>query len=270
VRAGNSAKRPTPVHRQGLQVHADREAGRDLGMGIVLDGRQNRQAVSASALVWHGYSLCSHGRLAGLAKITLHLHQKLEISVREFRGRHPTSLPREICERSLNSMRGLYVVGCRMRIRSVVVVRLNLSAHDEILEGRDGHRTGKFLAPSPDQIHPAQQYRGKGIDILVPCAIEIAKEKQIIVLKIFLGLLLAQPREGVARHDDPARKMDERQLHQAIPYRFVVSPNKEEQAQDVGFPRLHRRHCVHRVGFAVDVGHGDRPCANRIRGLLLS
>ena len=58
-------------------------------MRFVLDGRKNRQAVNASALVWHGYSLGSHRRLAGLAEVPWTFTRNCLVSFRELRRRHP-------------------------------------------------------------------------------------------------------------------------------------------------------------------------------------
>ena len=90
-------------------------------------------------------------------------------------------------------MRRLHVVRRGMGIRGVVVVGIKLNPGDVLLERVTGTDPETF-APAPDQIQAFAQDRGEGIDILVPCAIEVAEEQQVVVFEVFLRLPL--PRKG--------------------------------------------------------------------------
>ena len=72
-----------------------------------------------------------------------------------------------------------------MGISGVVIVGIELNAGDVFLEESNGDRAGKLLAPAPDKIQALAQDRGEGIDVLVPCPVEVAEEKQVVVLEIF-------------------------------------------------------------------------------------
>src|ERR1700722_5946731 len=89
----------------------------------------------------------------------------------------------ETVEGTLHDMGRLQIVGGGMRICGVVIIRIELDARDVFLEQGDRNRAGELLTPSPDQIEPLTQHGREGINVLVPGAVEIAEEEQIIVLQ---------------------------------------------------------------------------------------
>ena len=82
-------------------------------------------------------------------------------------------------------MCGLDVVGGGVRVGGVVVVGVELDLGDVFLEQRDGDGAGKLLAPAPDEVEALAEDGGKGVDVLVPGAVEVAEEEQVIVVQVF-------------------------------------------------------------------------------------
>ena len=76
-----------------------------------------------------------------------------------------------------------FAVACG--ISGVVIVGIELNAGDVFLEEGNRDRAGELLAPAPDKIQAFAEDRGEGIYILVPCPIEVAEEKQVVVFEIF-------------------------------------------------------------------------------------
>src|ERR1700676_1445456 len=155
----------------------------------------------------------------------------------------------------MHNVRRLHVIRRRMRIRSVVVVSIELHPRDVLLERGYRHRARKLLAPAPHKIQAFAQNRGKGVNVLVPRAIEVAEEKQVVILVIFLPLAVAQKRKPLARDNYPARKFNEGQVDQTLLQRLYVPQNEEKTAQNPSLPWLHGSDGIHRVDLAVDVAH---------------
>ncbi len=113
-------------------------------------------------------------------------------------------------------MRRFQIVGSGVRVSRVVIVGVELDAGDVLLKPSDRDRAGELFAPSPNQIEPAAEHGGEGVDVLVPRAVEVAEEEQVVVLEVFPLLSFAQEGERPARNDDPSRKLDEREIDQVI------------------------------------------------------
>src|SRR5579859_7761181 len=158
-------------------------------------------------------------------------------------------------QRRLHQVCRLDVVGRGVWIRSVVIVCIELNSGDVLFKEGHGDGAGKLLAPAPYEIQAFAKDGREGIDVLVPSAIEVAEEQQIVILEVFLHLGLAQEREAIARQDNPAGKFDEGQVNQVLSQRLYVSEQEEKAAKNPGLPRLHGRDGIHRVDFAVDVAH---------------
>src|SRR3954452_18327233 len=103
-----------------------------------------------------------------------------------------------------------------MWIRHVIVVRIELHMANVLLEKSHGTRAGKLLAPSPHQVQPLAEDSRESIDVLVPGAVEIAEEEQVIVFQFFPLLTMPQERQVLARHNHPSRKFNERQVDQIL------------------------------------------------------
>ena len=153
-------------------------------------------------------------------------------------------------------MRRLQIVGGGVRVRGVVVIRIELDTRDVFLEGSDRDRAGELLTPSPDQIKPAAEHGGEGVNVLVPRAVEVAEEEQIVVLQLFRPLSFAEAWERSAWNDHPPGKLDKGKIDQIALQWLDVPQHKEHGAQDPGLPRLHGSDNVERVYLPVDVAHG--------------
>src|SRR6185312_3701536 len=144
-----------------------------------------------------------------------------------------------------------------MRINIEIVIRVELNELDIPLETCDRARARIFFAPLPDLVQTIVENRRKSINVLVPGAVEIAEEEQVVILQLLGGLSVRQFRKGVAPDDDPAREMNERKLNQILLLRFESSEDKEDQPEYPGLPRLHGRNCIHRIRLAVDIRHWE-------------
>src|ERR1019366_3945363 len=158
-----------------------------------------------------------------------------------------------------------------MGISGVVVVGIELDPGDVLLEGGHGNRTGKLLAPAPDKIQAFAQDRGEGINVLVPCAIEVAEEQQVVVFEVFLHLAVAQERESFARQNHPSRQFDKGQVDQVFLQWLYMPEQKEKPTENPGLPWLHGSDGIHRVDLAVNVAHwtslGGEEMPVRLRSL---
>ena len=92
----------------------------------------------------------------------------------------------------------------------------NWTLGDVFLEGRDGNGAGELLAPAPDQVQALAEHGGECIDVLVPGAVEVGEEEQVIVLKAFADLAVAEIRERVGGNDDPAGELDEGEVDEVL------------------------------------------------------
>jgi hypothetical protein len=90
---------------------------------------------------------------------------------------------------------------------------------------------------------------------LIPGAIEIAEEEQIIILQFFARLCIGANRETVPPDNDPSGEVNERQIAQIVLQRRHRPEYKEKHPQQRSFPRFHRRNRVQRVRFSVYVRH---------------
>src|ERR1035437_6475483 len=97
-------------------------------------------------------SLPDRRSLTGLPEMGLDLQHKAEIGVGELLRSGLCGNGAEAVERTLHNMRRLQIVGGGVRVRGVVVIRIELDACDVFLEERDRDGAGELLTPSPDQI----------------------------------------------------------------------------------------------------------------------
>src|ERR1017187_531145 len=126
-------------------------------------------------------SLPDRRSFAGLPEMDLDLQHKAEIGVGKLLRSGLGGNSGEAVKRTLHNMRRLQIVGGGVRISGVVVIRIELDTRDVFLEGSDRDRAGELLTPSPDQVKPAAEYGREGVNVLVPRAIEVAEEEQIVV-----------------------------------------------------------------------------------------
>ena len=144
----------------------------------------------------------------------------------------------------------------------VIIVRIHLVCANIGLETGDRNGFGIFRGGIPEQVKPAGQAVGKGIDILVPGAVEIGDEEHVIVHQLLFGLAKIGP--AVLPDHHPAREMNDGKPQQALQTVRQSAGRIEQQRVDKGPAWTHRRHHVHRIGFAGDVGH-HAPPSRRIR-----
>src|SRR5579864_5794327 len=104
-------------------------------------------------------------------------------------------------------MCGLHVIGGGVRIGSVVVVGIELAPGNVLLERCDRRGAGKLLTPAPNHIQSPAQYRRKRVNILVPGAVEVAEEQQIVITQVFSRLFRTYVRKLTPLDDYPAGKM---------------------------------------------------------------
>src|ERR1017187_4353245 len=126
-------------------------------------------------------SLPDRRSFAGLPEMSLDLQHEPKIGVRKLLRSGLGGNSAEVVKRTLHNMRRLQIVGGGVRVSGVVVIRIELDACDVFLEERDRDGAGELLTPSPDQVKPAAEYGREGVNVLVPRAIEVAEEEQIVV-----------------------------------------------------------------------------------------
>jgi len=67
-------------------------------------------------------------------------------------------------------------------VGTVIMVGLKLDACDVVLEGRDRNSARILFAPVPEQVEADGEDAGKGVDVLVPSAVEVTEEEDVVVL----------------------------------------------------------------------------------------
>src|ERR1700683_1091508 len=128
-------------------------------------------------LVLLSYFLCAYRGLASLPKVALDGQHKLPVRTGKLLRRLAGAFFFKSIERVLHSMSRLHVVGGRVWIGGVVVVRIELAARYVLLEGRHRNRAWEFFAPVPDQIQASAEHRRERVVVLVPCSVEVAEEQ---------------------------------------------------------------------------------------------
>ena len=98
---------------------------------------------------------------------------------------------------------------------------------------------------------------------MVPGAVEIAEEEEIVILQRLALLCLAKVRETMPWNNDPTRKLDKREIDEIELQALYVPQQEEERAQNPSLPRPHGSDGVHRVDFPVNVAH-RAPCNHGI------
>src|SRR3954453_13093931 len=134
-----------------------------------------------------------------------------------------------------------------MWIRGVVIVSIELDTGDVLLEKRHRNRPGKLFAPPPNEVQSLAQHRGKGVNVLIPSAVEVAEEQQIIVLEVLLHLAVAQKRKSLARQNHPPCEFDKGKVGQILAQRLHVAEKEKEAAKNPRLPWLHGSDRIHRV-----------------------
>jgi hypothetical protein len=90
---------------------------------------------------------------------------------------------------------------------------------------------------------------------LIPGAVEVAEEQEIVVLNFFLHLAVAEKRKSSSRQDHPSRELDEGQVNYVLPQALEMPQQEENAAHNPRLPWLHGSDGIHRIDFAVDVAH---------------
>src|SRR5580704_11941438 len=106
-------------------------------------------------------SLPDRRSFAGLAEVGLYLHHKPKIGSGKLLRSRLGGNGAEAVEGTLHDMRRFQIVGGGVRVSRVVIVGVELHTRDVLLKESDRHRTGKLLAPSPNQIEPAAEHSGE-------------------------------------------------------------------------------------------------------------
>src|SRR5579859_4742336 len=112
------------------------------------------------------------------------------------------------------------------RISRPIVIRDVLVTPDVVLERLDGKRPGKAVRSAPDGLHPERDHLREGIDVLVPGAVEVAFEEQVLVAQL-LPLALV----GEAVDDRPAGVVDERELFELLEGLLDVAAGPEDSPE---------------------------------------